>query len=107
MAPTQPIEGIIRDKDTGRPIAGVKLRGMVFEENSHVLAPGVEATTDARGHYRLAGLPRAPAYRLFTEPGRGQPYTKGHLPDPGRLARAGADRPSTSRSSEASWSGAG
>ena len=40
VAPTQPIEGVIRDKDTGRPIAGVKLRGAVFNEHSLSLAPG-------------------------------------------------------------------
>jgi RNA polymerase sigma factor (sigma-70 family) len=81
--PTQPIEGVVRDKDTGRPIAGAKLRGMVFEEHSLVRAPGIEATTDAQGHYRLTGLPKAPAYRLFLEPGRGQPYTNGTFRTPG------------------------
>ena len=74
VAPGKPIEGIVRDRDSGRPIAGLKLQGMVFEERSFVPAPGVEATTDARGHYRLTGLPRAPAYRLFVEPGGGKPY---------------------------------
>ena len=33
-APTRPIEGTIRDKDTGRPLAGIKLQGMVFEETA-------------------------------------------------------------------------
>ena len=80
-APTRPIEGVIRDKDTGRPIAGLLLRGMVFEENSMAWAPGIEATTDARGRYRLTGLPKAPAYRLFIEPGKGQPYTKATFPE--------------------------
>ena len=75
-APAKPIEGVIRDKDTGRPIAGVKLRGMVFDEKSHVWAPGVETTTDAQGRYRLTGLPKAPAYRLFLEPDEGLPYTR-------------------------------
>ena len=75
-APTKPIQGIIRDKDTGRPIAGVKLRGMVFDEHSTVSAEGVEATTDAQGRYRLTGLPKGPAYRLFLEPGNGLPYTQ-------------------------------
>ncbi len=83
-APTRPIEGTIRDKDTGRPLAGIKLQGMVFEEYSHLWAPGVEATTDAQGHYRLAGLPSGPAYRLSVEPGEGQPY-------PGAVLRAPAD----------------
>jgi hypothetical protein len=80
--PTRPIEGDIRDKDTGRPIAGVLLRGMVVEEGSTIWAPGVEATSDARGHYRLNGLPKGPAYRLFIEPGKGQPYTKASFRTP-------------------------
>ena len=75
-APTKPIEGVIRDKDTGRPIAGVVLLGMVFKERNSIPAPGVETTTDAQGHYRLTGLPKGPAYRLFLEPGAGQPYTR-------------------------------
>ncbi len=72
--PTQPIEGIVRDKDTRHPIAGLLLRAMVYEEHSLVPAPGIEAKTDAQGHYRLTGLPKGPAYRLFLEPGKGQPY---------------------------------
>jgi protocatechuate 3,4-dioxygenase beta subunit len=75
-APTKPIEGVIRDKDTGRPIAGVKLQGMVFEERNLVPSPGVETATDAQGRYRLTGLPKGPAYRLFLEPAEGLPYTK-------------------------------
>ena len=75
-APTQPIEGVIRDKDTGRPIAGLTLHAAVFEEHSLIPAEGVEATTDAQGHYRLSGLPKASAYRLFVEPGEGLPYPK-------------------------------
>ena len=74
-APTKPIQGIIRDKDTGRPIAGVKLGGMVFDEYSTLWAEGVEATTDSQGRYRLTGLPKGPAYRLLLEPGSGLPYT--------------------------------
>ncbi len=74
--PTRPIEGVVRDKDTGRPIAGIKLKGMVDSERSLVPATGVETTTDARGHYRLIGLSKGPAYRLFTEAARGQPYPR-------------------------------
>ena len=75
-APTKPIEGVVRDKDTGRPIAGLTFEGMVYNKSSHVTAPGLETTTDARGHYRLTGLPKAPAYQLFLNPGKGSPYTK-------------------------------
>ncbi len=85
-APGKPIEGVVRDKDTGRPIAGVTLRAAVYDEHSLIPAPGIEATTDDRGHYRLAGLPKAPAYRIFIEPGSSGPYTKAAL-------RAAGDTP--------------
>jgi len=74
VAPAKIIGGVVRDKNSGRPIAGAKIRGMVFEESSMVSAPGVEATTDAEGRYRLSGLARGDAYRLFVEPAKGQPY---------------------------------
>ena len=78
-APGKPIEGLVRDRDSGRPIAGVTLRAAVFEDSSLIPAPGIEATTDAQGHYRLTGLPRAPAYRLFIHPGEGTPYPNATL----------------------------
>jgi RNA polymerase sigma factor (sigma-70 family) len=82
VAPTRPIEGVIRDKDTGRPIAGVRIRGDVYKEHSLLWHPGVEATSDARGHYRLAGLNTGPAYRLFLEPKEGLPYPRATLRTP-------------------------
>jgi RNA polymerase sigma factor (sigma-70 family) len=85
-APGKPIEGVVRDMDTGRPIAGVALQAAVYDEQNLMRAPGIEATTDHRGHYRLAGLPRAPAYRLFVEPGGDEPY-------PNATLRAAGDTP--------------
>jgi RNA polymerase sigma factor (sigma-70 family) len=73
-APGRSVEGVIRDKDTGRPIAGIKLQGAAFQGPRRISAPGVEATTDTRGHYLLTGLPRAMAYELAIEPGEGLPY---------------------------------
>ena len=60
VEPTKPIEGVVRDKDSGQPIAGLTLHAAVFEEYSFVPAQGIEATTDAQGRYRLSGLPRRP-----------------------------------------------
>jgi protocatechuate 3,4-dioxygenase beta subunit len=77
--PTRSIEGVIRDQWTGRPIAGIKLQGMAFQEHSRLWAPGVEAVTDAQGRYHLAGLPRAAAYELSIEPGDGLPYPESAL----------------------------
>ncbi len=54
--PTRPIEGVVSDMDTGRPLAGI----LVHSERalSNRAEWRVQAITDARGHYRLVGLPR-------------------------------------------------
>lgn len=74
--PTKPIEGVVRDKETGKPLAGITLQAAVYEEHSLIPYHGIEATTNDQGFYRLAGLPKAPAYRVFAEPGAGQPYPR-------------------------------
>ena len=81
-APTRPIVGTVRDKDTGAPIPGVQITGMPNIPNSLIPTPGVEATTDAQGRYRLDGLPVARGFKLFTE-APGQPYVNGGFVCPG------------------------
>ncbi len=74
-APTRPIVGVVRDKDTGRPLAGVTIEGLVHDERSRFTQQGVEAVTDAEGRYRLVGLAGgAPRYRVTATPPKGQPY---------------------------------
>ena len=53
--PTRPIEGIVRDIDTKKPLAGIMVRG---ERSLGEPDRYVQAITDAQGHYRLVGLPR-------------------------------------------------
>ncbi len=86
--PSRPIEGTIVDRDSGRPIAGLKIEGMVYEKQSSIPAPGVEAATDEKGHYRLIGLPDASSYRLFIHAGGGRPY-----PAASFVVRGGSPRP--------------
>jgi hypothetical protein len=88
-APSQPIEGVIHDTDTGRPVAGIRLRGMATKAHSHIWAEGVEATTDADGRYRLDGLPKSPEYTLFTFCKPGVPYLNGTYQVLARLPRLG------------------
>ena len=64
-APTKPIEGVVRDKDTGQPIAGMVLHAKRKDEPHFVM--GVDATTDTAGHYQLSGLPKAAAFQLYIE----------------------------------------
>jgi RNA polymerase sigma factor (sigma-70 family) len=86
VAPSQPIEGIVRDKDTGQPLSGVRIEAGIPESDKSSSAH-VFATTDATGHYRITGLTKAPAYRILASSGAGQPY-------PGAAFRVSADSPS-------------
>jgi len=53
--PTRPIEGVVRDQDTGKPLAGVIVHGERALGNALVFT---HAITDSQGKYRLVGLPR-------------------------------------------------
>ena len=67
VAPTRPIVGVVRDRDSGEPIRGVRLTAN----------PYIEAVTDDRGRYRLSGLPKSARFggSIATET-PGQPYLK-------------------------------
>jgi RNA polymerase sigma factor (sigma-70 family) len=72
-APTQPFEGTITDKDTGKPISGLAVRAYAD------VPPGWEPTThvrtmsDANGRFRLLGLPDG-RHIVLVDPGPGFPY---------------------------------
>ena len=83
LAPGRAIAGVVRDKDTGEPIAGVKIDGAVGDDRQRTLPQrGVEATTDAEGRYQLAGLIPGHAYGLSATPAEGSPYPNAtfHVP---------------------------
>ena len=84
------VEGTIRDKDSGRPIAGLEIQAAVFDEQSLIPAPGIDATTDAEGRYRVNGLTRAAGLSAVHQDGRRAPIYQRHLQGPGRVVRAGA-----------------
>ncbi len=77
-APGRTVEGIARDQDSARPIAGLEIGAGVGDGPFAMFrVEGVKATTDAEGRYRLDGLPRTATYRLFATAGPGLPYTAG------------------------------
>jgi RNA polymerase sigma factor (sigma-70 family) len=73
VGPTKPVEGIVRARDTGKPLAGVEVFGVPGTSNGMIQDhQGVRAMTDAGGRYRLLGLPKAGQYDVlvFPKPGR-------------------------------------
>jgi RNA polymerase sigma factor (sigma-70 family) len=87
VAPTMPIIGTVRAKDTGKPLAGVTIRTMLdsaygFHDKNHY----IRTTTDAAGNYRIVGLPRRAGHYLWVAPAPGQPY----LPAPRKTAGVSA-----------------
>jgi hypothetical protein len=57
-APSKPIVGIVRDKDTGRPIAGVVVTSYMLADLLVDERLPFRAVTDQGGRYRITGMPR-------------------------------------------------
>ncbi len=66
IRPSKPIVGTVRDKKTGKPIAGIEV---VFPNATWTWA---RATTDEKGHYRLDGVGKQKEYSRITA--GGMPY---------------------------------
>jgi hypothetical protein len=87
-APTRPVVGVVRDKDTGKPLAGVTIEAEIARAGAAVnggIANGVElllpdpgrqirTTTDQEGRYRLVGLPKLPWQQIKARVATDQPY---------------------------------
>jgi protocatechuate 3,4-dioxygenase beta subunit len=74
-APTKPVVGVARDRDTKEPLAGITIRSLKranspFSERFGI----VEATTDAQGRYRLTGMPPGAGNKIQVVPPRDLPY---------------------------------
>ncbi len=66
-APTRTVAGEVRDKATGKPIAGVKISGKIadpYELKENAIA----TTSDAEGRFRLVGLRKAKRVELIIKP---------------------------------------
>ncbi|MGP0063333.1 MAG: hypothetical protein ACLQGP_06980 [Isosphaeraceae bacterium] len=87
--PSRPIEGIVRDRDTGAPIAGVTIRSYRLADlalSNHAL---IRARTDTKGHFRLTGMPIGKGNEILLMPPADQPY----LPSWQRLRELSASQP--------------
>jgi RNA polymerase sigma factor (sigma-70 family) len=57
---SRPVVGVVRDRDTGKPLAGVKVHGYAAFHSHYVdECDLLQTRTDRDGRYRLVGLPSA------------------------------------------------
>ncbi len=79
-APTRPIIGVVRDKDTKKPLAGVTVQSNRLANDPIPGRDLVETTTDAEGRYRLTGMPKGEGNVILLVPRADQPYLSVHAP---------------------------
>lgn len=89
VGPCTPIEGVVKDFDTGKPIAGARVfnkLNLPYGWDSEY----VETKTDGQGRYRLVGRPNRTGQRVTVTPPKGKPYllTADYPPrvEPGKTA---------------------
>jgi RNA polymerase sigma factor (sigma-70 family) len=87
-APTRPIVGIVRDKDTQKPLAGVTIQSFMVATKPRWIVDNVQTSTDAEGRYRLTGMPRGKGNQIVAIPRDDQPYVveRAEVPDTPGLA---------------------
>jgi len=66
--PARPLRGTVRDVESGKPVAGVRLVG---------LGGVTEATSDHDGRYELLGYKKGPKYTVYAWPPDGSTYLPG------------------------------
>lgn len=76
--PEQPIAGIVRDADSGRPLAGVEVRLNQYADSLLFVEGFLATVTDEQGRYELRGVSkphdRERSHRLRFVPHADQPY---------------------------------
>jgi RNA polymerase sigma factor (sigma-70 family) len=72
--PTQVIVGVVRNKDTGKPLAGVRVQSEKLATSDLHGNAFLHTTTDKEGHYRLVGMPKGEGNLIKALGEKGQPY---------------------------------
>jgi RNA polymerase sigma factor (sigma-70 family) len=83
IGPSKPITGTVRDKRTGKPLAGMTVAGAASPGGGIGASPEEKAITDDQGKYQLAGIGKCEMYWAAAE---GVPYfntTRLHVKDTG------------------------
>jgi RNA polymerase sigma factor (sigma-70 family) len=76
VAPSKPIVGAVRDKETKKPIAGVTVRSLALTDRRYSRSSFdlVRTTTDAQGRYRLTGMPKRQGNLISADADSDVPY---------------------------------
>ena len=72
--PTRPVVGVVKDKDTGKPIAGARVQLNNYANHSMYQEGYISCITNEKGEYRLEGLPLAIDHRLEASGPIHEPY---------------------------------
>jgi RNA polymerase sigma factor (sigma-70 family) len=73
-APTKPIVGTVRDKDTGKPLSGVTIQSYFRAGNGRLVQDYLRTKSDREGKYRLEGMPKGKGNEIIAIAPAGQPY---------------------------------
>jgi protocatechuate 3,4-dioxygenase beta subunit len=76
---SRPIRGVVRDKVTGKPIAGAWVYREYWVNPNYEVNPQAKSLTDKEGRYELLGLAKAASYSLAVRPPDGQLYFQRHM----------------------------
>jgi RNA polymerase sigma factor (sigma-70 family) len=71
VAPTRPVIGVVRDKDTGKPLEGVTVHSSQIAGKVDLNL--VRTTTDREGRFKLVGLPKGDGHQIVAQD-RERPY---------------------------------
>ena len=63
IGPHRPIQGVVRDAETGKPLAGAEVLLSQYAGSRLGVDGFISAVTGADGRYELTGIPRANRYR--------------------------------------------
>jgi beta-lactamase regulating signal transducer with metallopeptidase domain len=82
--PSRPIEGVVKDSQSGKPLAGVEVRSYRFAGSNFIGTMPIRTTTDVKGHFHVLGMPKGKGNRLIVVPNDDEPYflQEMEVPDP-------------------------
>ena len=84
--PAKPVIGIVKDRDTGTPLAGVRIACEQTGDFSFHNNNAIETISGTDGRYRLVGLPQHIDSPLLAIPAPGQPFLPAAIEVPKRTS---------------------